>query len=83
MTTKSSANEFIRGLNDLSDELHKESPDDYFPGDETERRMKETMNRMFGRPPSMNLRTGQNLSPPFIDAAELKRLGYPCDNGLE
>lgn len=59
------------------------NPDDFFSEEESERRMKEAMNRLFGRPHTMNMRTGQNLKPPFLSAEELVRRGYPCDPGFE
>lgn len=52
--------------------------DDFFSAEETERRMSEAMRRMAGRPRQMNLKTGQNLQPPFLSKAELKSRGYPC-----
>lgn len=57
--------------------------DDLFRPDEADRRMKETMRRMFGQPATMNMTTGQNVKPPFLSAAELKNRGYPCECGFD
>lgn len=54
-----------------------ENPDDFFSPEETERRVGEMMARLGGRPPSINMATGQNLRPPFLSEEELKRRGYP------
>lgn len=60
-----------------------DNPDDFFSAEETERRMAETMRRMCGQGPGMNLKTGQNLKEPFLTEADLKQRGYPCNPGFE
>ena len=56
---------------------------DLFDPEECERRMAEAMRRMCRQPATMNMKTGQNLYPPFLNEDELKRRGYPCDPGFE
>lgn len=61
------------------EKLMEENPDDWFSPEETDRRLKEVMGRMAGRPRAMNLKTGQSLQPPFLSEDELKERGYPCE----
>lgn len=56
---------------------------DFFSSEESDRRMKEAMRRLFGKPAQMNMKTGQNLQPPFLSEADLAARGYPCDPGFE
>lgn len=65
------------------EKMRAENPNDYFSEEETERRMTECMHRLGGRPATMNMKTGQNLQPPFLSEAELAARGYPCDPGFE
>lgn len=60
-----------------------EHPEDWFSPEETDRRMKETFRRLFHKPRTMNMTTGQNLEPPFMSDDELKVRGYPCQCGFE
>jgi hypothetical protein len=54
-------------------------PDDVFPPDEAERRMKEIMRRACGQRGTFDLATGQNFGEPKLSEAELKRRGYPIE----
>lgn len=58
-------------------------PDDWFSPEESDRRMKEAMRRMFHNGATMNMTTGQNLKEPFLSESELKQRGYPCECGFE
>lgn len=58
-----------------------EHPDDYFSAEETDRRMNGCLRRLSGKPPTMNMRTGQNLKEPLFSDGELRKRGYPCEDG--
>lgn len=61
----------------------KHNPDDWFSPDESQRRMEEVMRRMSGRPPQMDMATGQNLKEPFLKKGDLIKRGYPCTCGFK
>lgn len=63
--------------------MSKLKQSDFFSPEESDRRMKEAMWRMGGNKALMNMKTGQNLQPPFLSEAELAARGYPCDPSFE